>query len=193
MTTTSSDSSAFRTHGPPGPPVPLRPLEEAEQAEQADRHGPFTPLELPSHVVATPTADGMALRDDRSGACWELNSPAALVLRALLRGADVPEAAALLTARHPDTAGRAEGEIDVLVRRLHDAGLAQPCDGRRAGRLRRPFRGAERGTGRGGVRRTGRVRRWGRLRARVRRARRRAGARVRGRAGVRAAAREDRT
>ncbi|RLL68514.1 PqqD family peptide modification chaperone [Streptomyces sp. Z26] len=189
MTTTSSDSSAFRAHGPPGPPVPLRPLEEAEQA---DCDAPFVPLELPSYVVATPTADGMALRDDRSGACWELNAPAALVLRALLRGADVPKAAALLTARHPDTAGRAEGEIDVLVRRLHDAGLAQPCDGRRAGPLRRPFRGAERGTGRGGVRRTGRVRRWGRLRARVRRARRRAGARVRERAGVRAA-REGRT
>ncbi|AXK32967.1 lasso peptide biosynthesis PqqD family chaperone [Streptomyces armeniacus] len=99
---------------------------------------PLTPLVLRPHITATPTADGMVLLDQRTGAYWQMNTTATLVLHALLDGADAEQAAALLAARHPAAAERADSDVAALIRQLHDAGLAQPRDGAR-----------ERGPGRG--------------------------------------------
>ncbi|MET9297202.1 lasso peptide biosynthesis PqqD family chaperone [Streptomyces sp. NPDC003077] len=81
------------------------------------------PFSLHDHVTAAETSDGMVLLDRRTGRYWQLNTTAALILRALLDGTSREKAALFLTDRHPSAADRAAADVAALVRALRDAGL----------------------------------------------------------------------
>ena len=82
------------------------------------------PFSLRGDVSATHSTDGMVLLDERTGRYWQLNATAALVLRALLCGATLGEAAMRLTGNHPGlSVEQADHDVDGLLTALRRAGL----------------------------------------------------------------------
>jgi Coenzyme PQQ synthesis protein D (PqqD) len=83
-------------------------------------------LRLRADVSITKTDDGMVLLDERSGRYWQLNSSGALVLRTLLDGATLEQAATTLAARYPVCQEQASGDVTALVTSLRAARLVCP-------------------------------------------------------------------
>ncbi|MGH8900182.1 MAG: lasso peptide biosynthesis PqqD family chaperone [Egibacteraceae bacterium] len=80
-------------------------------------------LRLRADVSTTDTDDGLVLLDERASRYWQLNPTGALVLRALLDGATVQEAAETLADQHTVTTERAAADIAALLEHLRAAGL----------------------------------------------------------------------
>lgn len=81
-------------------------------------------LTLRADVSATDTDDGMVLLDEANGRYWQLNTTAALILRALLGGATPQQTAHRLGERYPQLAAeRRDQDVTALVRSLLDARL----------------------------------------------------------------------
>lgn len=74
-------------------------------------------------VSTTDTEDGRVLLDERTGCYFQLNRSGALVLDALLTGADAGQAAHLLTQRYTVTHDRAATDVIALIHDLRTAGL----------------------------------------------------------------------
>lgn len=80
-------------------------------------------LSLRPDVTATDTDDGLILLDQRNGRYWQLNPTGAAVLRELLDGHSLQEAADGLARRSPKSAGRALADVQALVEALRGARL----------------------------------------------------------------------
>ncbi|WP_158888068.1 lasso peptide biosynthesis PqqD family chaperone [Amycolatopsis anabasis] len=81
------------------------------------------PLTLRPHVSATDTDDGMVLLDEASGSYYQLNPVGALILRALMDGADTDRAASAIAARYQVSRAQAADDIAALRAALREAGL----------------------------------------------------------------------
>ncbi|MFD7236398.1 lasso peptide biosynthesis PqqD family chaperone [Streptomyces syringium] len=85
-------------------------------------------LTLRHDVCATDTEDGMVLLDEVTGRYWQLNGTAALILRTLLGGAALPDAACGLREAYPQlTVERARSDTAALIRALSEARLVVPA------------------------------------------------------------------
>jgi hypothetical protein len=83
-------------------------------------------LTLAPDVVPTDTKDGTVLLDERHGRYFKLNTTGTLVLRALLDGADLDEAADLLRQRYGIEPEQAQTDVTGLVTTLITKKLARP-------------------------------------------------------------------
>jgi hypothetical protein len=82
------------------------------------------PLRFDAHVSTAETGYGTVLLDQRSGAYWELNPTATLVVRTLLDGGEEADAAAALVREFDIDRAQALRDVEALVGHLRDAGLA---------------------------------------------------------------------
>ncbi|MGH8899464.1 MAG: lasso peptide biosynthesis PqqD family chaperone [Egibacteraceae bacterium] len=80
-------------------------------------------LRLRADVSTTQTDEGMVLLDERAGRYWQLNRTGALILRILLDGAALQDAAKTLAERHAVSAEQAAMDVTALVERLQTTGL----------------------------------------------------------------------
>ncbi|MGK5532623.1 lasso peptide biosynthesis PqqD family chaperone [Streptomyces sp. URMC 129] len=87
-------------------------------------------LRLRRDVTARDTGTGMVLLDERKGRYWQLNATGALVLRALLAGATVEEAAERLAADRAVAREQAAADVGALIQRLTSVRLAEPAPDR---------------------------------------------------------------
>jgi hypothetical protein len=74
-------------------------------------------------ISTTDTDDGMVLLNERTGRYFQLNPSGALILQALVNGADIQHAARLLTQRYTVTPDRAIADVTTLIDHLRSAGL----------------------------------------------------------------------
>ncbi len=74
-------------------------------------------------ISTTNTDDGMVLLDERTGRYFQLNPSGALILDALVNGAELAQAARLLTQRYTVTHDRALADVTALIDHLRTAGL----------------------------------------------------------------------
>ncbi|GAB2904388.1 lasso peptide biosynthesis PqqD family chaperone [Streptomyces mayteni] len=74
-------------------------------------------------ISTADTPEGTVLLDQRTGRYYQLNPAAALILRALLDGADPRQAADALTHHYDIPRDRAEADATALTAQLHAAGL----------------------------------------------------------------------
>jgi hypothetical protein len=81
---------------------------------------------LRPHISTTNTDDGMVLLDERTGRYFQLNFSGALILDALVNGAELQQAARLLTQRYTVTHDRALADVTSLIDHLRTAGLLTP-------------------------------------------------------------------
>lgn len=84
------------------------------------------PLTLRRDVTATRVGDGLVLLDQRSGRYWQLNATGTVVLRALLDGSTLPEAAHELSRRSAVGIEQALADATGLLGHLHSARLVTP-------------------------------------------------------------------
>lgn len=77
-------------------------------------------------ISTTDTEDGMVLLNERTGNYFQINPSGALVLNALVNGAEIHQAASLLTQRYTVTHDRAIADITALIDHLRTAGLVTP-------------------------------------------------------------------
>lgn len=77
-------------------------------------------------ISTTDTDDGMVLLDERTGRYFQLNPSGALILKALVNGTEIPQAAHLLTQRYTVTHNRAIADVTTLIDHLRTAGLITP-------------------------------------------------------------------
>jgi hypothetical protein len=80
-------------------------------------------LRLPPDVVATDSADGLVLLDQRDGRYWHLNQTGAATIRLLLDGCSPEEAANLLAQRFPAVAEQVRSDVAALLGSLRRARL----------------------------------------------------------------------
>jgi hypothetical protein len=83
-------------------------------------------MTLRPHISTTNTDDGMVLLDERTGRYFQLDPSGALILDALVNGAELPQAARLLTERYTVTHDRALADVTTLIDHLRTAGLVTP-------------------------------------------------------------------
>ncbi|GGX81122.1 lasso peptide biosynthesis PqqD family chaperone [Streptomyces minutiscleroticus] len=81
-------------------------------------------LRFGADVCTAKTGYGTVLLDQRSGAYWELNPTATLVVDILLTGGDEAAAATAVTEAFDVDADRARADVDALVEQLRAGGLA---------------------------------------------------------------------
>ncbi|BCM71006.1 MULTISPECIES: lasso peptide biosynthesis PqqD family chaperone [Streptomyces] len=82
------------------------------------------PLRLGDNVSTAETDYGTVLLDEQAGTYWELNPTAALVVRTLLNGGKEADAAAALVREFDIGQAEALQDVEALVRKLRDSGLA---------------------------------------------------------------------
>ncbi|MFF6809597.1 lasso peptide biosynthesis PqqD family chaperone [Streptomyces sp. NPDC012403] len=82
------------------------------------------PLRFDAHVSTAETDYGTVLLDERAGDYWELNPTATLVVRTLMDGGEVADAAAVLVREFDIERAQALRDVEALVRDLREAGLA---------------------------------------------------------------------
>ena len=80
-------------------------------------------LKLRDGVSTADTDYGIALLDEDSGEYWNLNPTGALVLRTLLEGGTLTDAAQALVESYDVDAGTASRDVQDLLGGLHSAGL----------------------------------------------------------------------
>jgi PqqD family protein of HPr-rel-A system len=83
-------------------------------------------LSLRDDITATPVGDGLVLLDRRSGRYWQLNATGTAILRALLDGAALMEAAQELARRSAVGIEQATADAAALLRQLRTARLVTP-------------------------------------------------------------------
>lgn len=86
-------------------------------------------MRLRDDVIATSTEYGLVLLDERAGEYWNLNPSGALVIGALLEGADGDGAAQLLAERHDVDLASARADVDDVLAQLRAAGLVEASAG----------------------------------------------------------------
>ncbi|WP_037681632.1 lasso peptide biosynthesis PqqD family chaperone [Streptomyces griseus] len=82
------------------------------------------PLRFGADVSTAETDYGTVLLDQRSGAYWELNPTATLVVRTLLDGGEEADAAAALVREFDIDRAQALRDVETLVGQLRGSGLA---------------------------------------------------------------------
>lgn len=82
------------------------------------------PLRFGDNVSTAETDYGTVLLDEKTGAYWELNPTATLVVRTLLDGGEEADAAAALAQEFDIDKAQAQQDVETLVRELRDSGLA---------------------------------------------------------------------
>ncbi|MFF4399697.1 lasso peptide biosynthesis PqqD family chaperone [Streptomyces sp. NPDC001480] len=82
------------------------------------------PLRFGADVTTAETDYGTVLLDERTGAYWELNPTATLVVRTLLDGGEAADAAAALVREFDIDLAQALTDVETLVRQLRGAELA---------------------------------------------------------------------
>jgi hypothetical protein len=83
-------------------------------------------LTLHRDIIAAPVEDGIVLLDQRYGRYWQLNATGALVMRALLNGSSLGQAAQDLSRRHAVGVEQATADATALLQQLRTAGLVTP-------------------------------------------------------------------
>ena len=81
------------------------------------------PLRFDAHVSTAETDYGTVLLDERAGNYWELNPTATLVVRTLLDGGEVADAAAVLVREFDIERAQALRDVEALVGDLREAVL----------------------------------------------------------------------
>lgn len=82
-------------------------------------------LRLRPDVSVTSTAAGMVVLDERSGRYWQLNRSGSLILRSLLDGDTLSQAAQQLASSYGISPERAAADAGTLVDELRNAGLVK--------------------------------------------------------------------
>ncbi|MEU7472677.1 lasso peptide biosynthesis PqqD family chaperone [Streptomyces sp. NPDC044984] len=82
------------------------------------------PLRFDAHVSTAETDYGTVLLNERAGDYWELNPTATLVVRTLMDGGEIADAAAVLVREFDIERPQALRDVEALVRDLREAGLA---------------------------------------------------------------------
>ncbi|WP_432137019.1 MULTISPECIES: lasso peptide biosynthesis PqqD family chaperone [unclassified Streptomyces] len=82
------------------------------------------PLRFGADVATAETEYGTVLLDQRDGVYWELNPTAALVVRTLLAGGEVAEAADAVVREFDVDRAEALEDVEALVAQLRGSGLA---------------------------------------------------------------------
>ncbi|MEZ3180945.1 lasso peptide biosynthesis PqqD family chaperone [Streptomyces pimonensis] len=82
------------------------------------------PLRFDARVSTAETDYGTVLLDEQAGTYWELNPTATLVVRTLLDGGEVADAAAALVREFDVERAQALRDVEALVGDLCAAGLA---------------------------------------------------------------------
>jgi hypothetical protein len=80
-------------------------------------------LTLPRNVVHTETDYGAVLLDAGTGRYWTLNPTGALVVRVLLGGGSIADAADAVAGDYEVDAATASQDVDILLAQLREAGL----------------------------------------------------------------------
>lgn len=83
-------------------------------------------ISLAANIAATQAGSETVLLDERRGRYFKLNPTGALVLRALLDGADADRAAAVLSERFGIDSQRAHADVSALIAALRAARLVRP-------------------------------------------------------------------
>jgi hypothetical protein len=84
-------------------------------------------LRLRKHVSVVETDDGAVLLDEKSGRYFQLNNTACLIVRTLVDGGSVADAAQALAQTHGVSDERAGHDVAALVAQLRSAKLADPA------------------------------------------------------------------
>jgi hypothetical protein len=82
--------------------------------------------QLRHDVSTTDTDHGLVLLDERTGRYWQLNRTGTLVLRSLLDGATLEDAARTLASRYAVTPREATGDVTAMLEHLRASGLIVP-------------------------------------------------------------------
>jgi hypothetical protein len=82
------------------------------------------PLRFGDNVSTAETDYGAVLLDEQAGVYWELNPTATLVVRTLLDGGEETDAAAALVREFDIDQAQALRDVETLVGRLRNSGLA---------------------------------------------------------------------
>ncbi|OUC97751.1 lasso peptide biosynthesis PqqD family chaperone [Streptomyces swartbergensis] len=82
------------------------------------------PLQFGDNVSTAETDYGTVLLDERVGDYWELNPTATLVVRTLLDGGELSDAAAALVREFDIDQTQALRDVETLVGQLRSSGLA---------------------------------------------------------------------
>ncbi|MFC4016249.1 lasso peptide biosynthesis PqqD family chaperone [Nonomuraea purpurea] len=82
-------------------------------------------VRLREHVSATDTTDALILLDGRAGRYWQLNTTAAIIVRALLDGTDPARIAQDLAAANPVSVQQASADLRALLAQLAKANLIE--------------------------------------------------------------------
>ena len=83
-------------------------------------------LKLRDGVSTADTDYGVVLLDEDSGRYWNLNPTGALILRTLLDGGGLAEAARQLTGQYQVAMETAHRDVEDLVGEFRSAGLVEP-------------------------------------------------------------------
>ncbi|MFF3286118.1 lasso peptide biosynthesis PqqD family chaperone [Streptomyces sp. NPDC003023] len=75
------------------------------------------------YLTVTDTDYGAVLLDTKSGEYWQLNPPAAVIVRTLLEGGDAEEAIRRVTDRFDVDSERATTDVRTLVDAMRSAGV----------------------------------------------------------------------
>jgi hypothetical protein len=80
-------------------------------------------LQLGTDIAFCDTADAAVLLDERTGRYWQLNTSGALILRTLLAGGNIEQAALTLTHTYRVAPETADADVHALIEQLTTAAL----------------------------------------------------------------------